>query len=188
MQTVGDGTVTVNIYIETGNKGPVRRRMAGAWLVEYISGSGLPVTRGGLLYADITTENEMALRLLIQAFSILTKTCCVRVFTRCTHILNTMENHWLWQWQKDGWKNAKGRIVGNADLWRKCSDLFEKHMTEWTDAEHSYGQCMTGRIQKEMGRDHVLTAPENYLVVDVPEWNTQCRKRCQDEKRDRRKV
>lgn len=184
MQTVGDGTVTVNIYIETGSKGPVRRRMAGAWLVEYMSKAGKPVTRGGILYADITTENEMALRLLIQAFSILTKSCCIRVFTECAHILHTMQNHWIWQWQKNGWLNAKKKPVGNVDLWQQCSALMEQHITEWTDGEHSYRQCMLGRIQKEMGRDHALTAPENYLMVEVDEWNTRCR----DAKRNGRKV
>lgn len=170
---VDDRAVTVNIYIETGHKGPVRRRMAGAWLVEYILRSGKPVTRGGILYADITAENEMALRLLIQAFSILTKTCCIRVFTECTHILNVMENHWIWQWQKNGWINAKKKTVSNVDLWKKCAELMEPHMTEWTDKEHSYRQCMLGRVQKEMERDHELAAPESYLMVDVPEWNTR---------------
>lgn len=184
MQTVGDGTVTVNIYIETGSKGPVKRRMAGAWLVEYMSKTGKPITRGGILYADITTENELALRLLIQAFSILTKSCCIRVFTECAHILHTMQNHWIWQWQKNGWKNAKDKPVGNMDLWKKCVCLFERHMTEWTDGEHSYRQCMLGRIQKEMGRDHALTASENYLMIEVEEWNTRCR----NAERDRRKV
>lgn len=173
MKTVDDRTVTVNVYIETGHKGPAKRRMAGAWLVEYTLKSGKPVTRGGILYADITTENEMALRLLIQAFSILTKTCYIRVFTECTHILNTMQNHWIWQWQKHGWINAKGKVVSNVDLWKKSAGLMEPHMTEWTDGEHSYRQCMLGRIQKEMDRDHVLTEPENYLAVDVPEWNTR---------------
>ena len=173
MKTVDGGAVTVNIYIETGHKGPAKRRMAGAWLVEYILKSGKPVTRGGILYADITTENEMALWLLVQALSILTKTCCVRVFTECTHILNTMQNHWMWQWQKNGWVNAKGKPVSNMDLWKKCAGLTERHMTEWTDGEHSYRQCMLGQIQKEMDRDHALTAPENYLSVEVPEWSTR---------------
>lgn len=107
MQTVDNREV--NIYIETAFKGPAKRRMAGAWLVEYTLKSGQPVTRGGILYADITTENEMALRLLVQAFSILTKTCCARVFTECTHVLNAMQNHWIWQWEKNGWTNAKER-------------------------------------------------------------------------------
>lgn len=168
-----DRTVTVNIYIETGYKGPARRRMAGAWLVEYILKSGKPVTRGGILYADIMSENELALRLLIQAFSILTKTCCIRVFTECTHILNSMQNHWIWQWQKNGWINAKGKAVSNEYLWKKCAELMEPHMTEWTDGEHSYRQCMLGQIQKEMERDHTVAEQENYLMVDVHEWNTR---------------
>ena len=163
----------VNIYIETAFRGPAKRRMAGGWIAEYIMKSGKPNTRGGILYADITTENEMTLWLLNQAFSSLAKTCCVRVFTECTHVLNTMQNHWLWQWQKSGWINAKGKAVRNVDLWKACAVQLEQHMTEWTDEEHSYRQCMLGRIQKEMDRDHKLTAPENYLVIDVPEWNTR---------------
>ncbi len=165
--------MNVNIYIETACKGPAKRRMAGGWLVEYLLRSGKPVTRGGILYADIITENEMTLRLMKQAFSILTKTCCVRVFTPCTHVLNAMQNHWLWQWQKNGWINAKGKPVCNVDLWQQAAALIEKHITEWTDEEHSYRQCMLGRIQKEMKRDHELGEPENYLAVDVPEWNTR---------------
>lgn len=164
--------MNVNIYIETAYKGPAKRRMAGAWLVEYLLQSGQPVTRGGILYADITTENELALLLLKHAFSILTKTCCVRVFTTCTHVLNTMQNHWLWQWQKNNWKNARGKTVGNADMWMQCAALMEEHITEWTDEEHSYRQCMLCRVQKEMERDHALAEPENYLLIEAPEWNT----------------
>ncbi len=169
--------MNVNIYIETAYSGPAKRRMAGAWLVEYLSKSGKPVTRGGLLYADITTENEMALLLLKHALSILTRTCCVRIFTGCIHILNTMHNHWLWQWQENGWKNAKGKTVGNAFMWKQCAALLERHVAEWTDEAHSYRQCMRGRIRKEMERDHKLKSPENYLVVEVPEWNTGREKR-----------
>lgn len=164
--------MNVNIYIETAYKGPAKRRMTGAWMVEYLLQSGKPVTRGGIIYAEITTENEMELRLLQQAFSILTKTCCVRVFTGCTHVLNTMRNHWLWQWQENNWKNARDKQVGNADLWKAVAALLEKHVTEWTDEEHSYRQCMLGRLQKEMERDHEMKEPENYLLIEAPEWNT----------------
>ena len=123
----------VNIYIETSFTGPAAKRAAGAWIVEYIKLSGETETRGGILYADKTMENELALWLIIRALSILTKTCCVRVFTVCKHILNTMNNHWLTQWQKNSWVNAKGKMVRNAEAWNKCADLFAKHMMEWTD-------------------------------------------------------
>ena len=167
--------MNVSIYIETEYKGPAKRRMAGGYIVEYTRKTGVPETRGGILYADITTENEMALLLLKHAFARLTKTCCVRVFTTCTHVLNTMQNHWLWQWQKNGWRNARGKTVSNGDLWQQCAALMVQHVTEWTEEEHSYRQCMLGRLQKEMKRDHGLSAPENYMLIEVPEWNTGSR-------------
>lgn len=132
----------VNIYIETSFTGPAARRAAGAWIVEYIKASGAIETRGGIMYADKTMENELALYLIIRSVSILTKTCCVRVSTGCRHVLNTMNNHWLPQWQKNSWVNAKGKMVKNAEAWNKCAGLFGKHMMEWTDGCHEYRTCM----------------------------------------------
>lgn len=166
---------TVNIYIETLYKGPAKRRTAGAWLVEYTLKSGQPVTRGGILYTDMATENEMTLMLIRKAFSILTKTCCIRVFTNCQHVLNTMQNHWLWQWQKNSWRNAKDKLVNNADMWRECAMLIEHHMTEWTGEGHSYQRCMQARIQKEAAREHEMKECGCYLEIMVPEWNTEVR-------------
>ncbi len=141
----------VNIYIETSFTGPAAKRAAGAWIVEYIKLSGETETRGGILYADKTMENELALWLIIRALSILTKTCCVRVFTVCKHILNTMNNHWLTQWQKNSWVNAKGKMVRNAEAWNKCADLFAKHMMEWTDDCHTYRICKKNTGFRIMG-------------------------------------
>lgn len=166
-----NNTVRVNIYIETSISGPARKTAAGAWLVEYQLKSGKPVTRGGMIFDYLTTENELVLELIIKAFSILTKTCCVRVFTRCPHILNTMNNHWLWQWQKNGWVNARGKLINHADIWKRCADQLEKHMTEWTDEPHTYSMCMRARINKELAEEHEKKEKEQY--VEVPEWNTR---------------
>lgn len=159
----------VNIYIETSCTGPAKRKAAGAWIVEYQMKSGKPVTRGGIMYDSLTTENELALNLIRKAFSILNKTCQVRVFTKCSHVLNTMNNHWLWQWQKNHWMTAKKKLVRNAEIWKPCAELIEKHMTEWTDENHAYGMCMQARIHKELFVEH--TQPEE--DVPVPEWNTR---------------
>lgn len=73
---------------------------------------------------------------------------------------------------ENGWQNARGKTVGNADLWQQCAALLEKHVTEWTDEEHSYRRCMLGRLQKEMEREHELKETWNYLLIEAPEWNT----------------
>lgn len=167
----------VNIYIETSITGPSSRRAAGAWLVEYIKASGDIETRGGILYADRTMENELALYLIIRSVSILTKTCCVRVFTECRHVLNTMNNHWLPQWQKNGWINKKNKPVRNAEAWEKCAGLFGRHMMEWTDACHEYRICMQDRIRKELRKEHGLPDYGIYVDIVVREWNTKiCRR------------
>lgn len=141
-------------------------------MVEYLSRFNRPITRGGILYADKTTENELALQLIRKAFSILTKTCCATVFTKCGHVLRTMQNHWLWQWRKNGWINAKGKLVRNAVIWEKCAELLEQHMTEWTNEEHTYRKCMQGRIRKELELEHEPPEEGTYVDVPVPEWNT----------------
>ena len=163
--------MNVNIYIETSFKGPATRRAAGAWIVEYIISTGRPVTRGGILYSDGTTENDLALCLIEKAFSILTKTCCAVVFTECGHVLRTMQNHWLAQWQKKGWINAKGKLIRNAEAWNRCALLLEHHMTEWTDRPHEYRQCMQDRLRKELEREHGMPAA-GYVEIETLEWNT----------------
>lgn len=140
----------VNIYIETSLRGPAVRKGAGEWLVEFIRDNGIPETRSGILYKEKTNENALALELLKEAFSILTKSCSVRVNTQCEHILNTMQNHWLPQWKKNGWQNAKGKPVRNMELWQKCSELMENHCTEFGSGQHSYREVMQRDIRKEL--------------------------------------
>lgn len=165
--------MNVNIYIETSFKGPASRRAAGAWIVECITSDGIPNTRGGLIYADRITENDLALGLIEKAFSILTKTCCVVVFTECGHVLRTMQNHWLTQWRKNGWINAKDKLIRNAEAWNRCANLFDNHMTEWTDGWHTYRLEMQRRIRVELELEHAAA----YEEIEVPEWNTPKRRK-----------
>ena len=142
----------VNIYIETSLKGPALRQGAGKWIVEFIRGNGNPETREGILCKEKTTENALALELIRDALSILTKTCSVRVNTQCEHVLNTMRNYWLPQWEKNGWINARGKPVKNAELWQQCSEQFRKHCVEFVSGPHSYRNVMQEDIRREMER------------------------------------
>ena len=140
----------VNIYIETSLRGPAVKKGAGEWIVEFVRGDGVPVTRSGMLRKEKTNQNALALELLKDALSILTKSCSVRVNTQCKHILNTMQNNWLSSWKKNGWQNAKGKTVQNLELWQKCSELMENHCTEFDSGSHSYQIVMQRDIRKEM--------------------------------------
>lgn len=147
----------VNVYIETSVKGPAVREAAGEWLVEYITSTGVPVTRGGILWKEKTTRNAITLELLREALSILKKTCSIRVFTQSEHILNTVNNHRLPQWEKRGWINAKGKPVGNLELWQQVYALMGNHFLEVTSEWHEYQAVMQHDIRKEIKKRHDKT-------------------------------
>ena len=141
----------VTIFIETSFHGPAIKRAAGAWLIEYIKTNGDPETRQGVIFKDKTTENALALELLKVALERLTKPCQIRVNTECDHILNVMQNHWLPQWEKNDWKNAKGKSVKNVELWQQCQELMLKHSICFSSEKNSYRNVMQADIRKELG-------------------------------------
>lgn len=140
----------VTIYIETSFHGPAIRQAAGEWLIEYIKPNGEPETRQGIISKGKTTENALALELLKVALGKLTKPCSIRVNTECDHILNVMRNYWLPQWEKNDWKNSKGKPVKNAELWQQCQELMQKHSISFSNDENSYGNVMRAEIRKEL--------------------------------------
>ena len=144
----------VEAYIETSIKGPAVGEAAGEWLIEYVTGAGVPVTRNGIIWRSKTTENALTLELLIGALSILTKTCSVRVNTPCGHVLNAVNNRWIPQWEKKGWVNAKGDPVKNAELWQQADRLMKNHLVEIYSWNHKYREVMRYDIWKEMKKTH----------------------------------
>lgn len=163
----------VNIYIETSCRGPRARKAAGAWFLEYTRSSGKVETRGEILYADKTTENELSLALVKSAFSRLTKPCYCQVFTECSNVLNTMKNGWMWQWRLNNWITAKGTLAKNAEMWKQCADVMEQHTAQWTSGAHAYRILMQSRLMKELSASHGQPEEGGYVIVPVPEWNTQ---------------
>lgn len=148
----------VTIYTESGVRGPARRSGAGAWLVEYIRKDGTPETRpleaaDGVIYRTDTTQTALELELIIDALSIITKSCSIRLNTQCEQILTVIENDWLNKWEKDGWQNARGKPVANAELWKQLKEYIDVHedfMAE--NGENSYRNIMQMEILKEERR------------------------------------
>lgn len=140
----------VNLYIETTTQRPARCEIAGMWILEYITSTGSPVTRYGILHKRDITNNTITLELLLNAFRRLTKSCSVRVFTQCGHVLGVMQNHYLPVWKKNGWMTAKHAPVKNADLWQQVSEQMEKHYVTVENTEHSYQMYMQEHLQKEL--------------------------------------
>lgn len=132
----------VNIYIETSFQGPARKTAAGMWLIEYIKRNGETKTRQGIVCSTRTTENALALEILTLALDRLTKTCSIRVNTRCEHVLNTIRNFWLPQWEKNDWRNAKNKPVKNVEYWKKIAEAKINHLIIFDDGKNPYKTIM----------------------------------------------
>ena len=145
----------VNLYIETSTKGPAKRKAVGMYLLEFIRENGEPFTRNGMIYMDSTTEDYLVLELLLEALKRITKSCSLAVFTANGHVFNVIKYHRLPQWEKNEWKNAKGKTSNNMLLWQQIKEYMDMHTVNITDADHSYKKFyMKSMIDKELEREH----------------------------------
>ena len=138
----------VTIYLETTIKGPRPRMAVGAYLVEYITSRNEPETRGKILFSERITENALTLSLLSRALDELSKTstCSIRVNTQCEHVSSAVGKGWVEQWKGNGWLNAKGLPVKNAELWQQVSRKMERHLVVFDSWDHSYRNIMRKTI------------------------------------------
>lgn len=143
---------SVTIFIETSIHGPAIRSGSGMYMIEYIKKNGDPETRQGITEVKEATENALALEAMAAALKRLTKSCSIRVNTQCEHILNVMQNHWLQQWKKNDWRNAKGKPIKNVELWQEISDLVDKHAISYGKDPNSYATVMKIEMEKEANR------------------------------------
>lgn len=141
--------IEVKIFIESTWKGPAKRDGVAMWLVECMK-NGEPHTRQGFIHLKDGTEAQGNLMAMINAFHILKKPCSASVFTQCEHILNTIQNHWHIQWQKNDWHNAKGKPVKNVELWKMLMDKTLIHAYAVHRGHHEYTNVMQAEVAKEM--------------------------------------
>ena len=96
------------------------------------------------------TETQGNLMAMINAFYILKKPCRALVFTKCSHILISMQQEWPKEWQESGWINAKGKPVKNAELWKMLIEKGKGHTYTLKDDHHEYENVMQSELRKEL--------------------------------------
>jgi len=79
---------------------------------------------------DDTTNNRMELRAVIEALTLLKRSCTVTVHTDSQYVQKGM-TEWLEGWKQRGWRTASKQAVKNADLWQKLDILSTQHELTW---------------------------------------------------------
>lgn len=73
------------------------------------------------------TQNSNYIQALIDAVSILKRPCMLDIYTSSEYIIEPFKQGWITNWEKNGWKNAKGNEVKNAELWKRAREVLASH-------------------------------------------------------------
>ena len=93
----------------SGNPGP------GGWAFVVSENGEIREYRSG--GDQSTTNNKMELTGAISALSALKEPCRVTLYTDSQYIVNAINQKWLENWKKRGWKKADKSPVLNRELW-----------------------------------------------------------------------
>ena len=112
---------TVHIYTDgacSGNPGP------GGWAASLEFGPHRKELSG---YIAGTTNNRMELFAAISGLGALKEPCNVNLYSDSNYLVQAFNEHWIENWQKNGWKTSGGGKVENQDLWFILSAQAKKH-------------------------------------------------------------
>lgn len=74
-----------------------------------------------------STVNSNILFALETALRILRCSCVLNICTESDYLTAAVRCGWLGKWQQNGWKNAKGQVIGNVEQWRRVTELLAAH-------------------------------------------------------------
>ena len=69
-------------------------------------------------YMPNTTNNRMEIFAVISGLGVLKEPCVVDVYSDSAYTVNAFNEHWIDNWQRNGWMNSKKQPVENSDLWK----------------------------------------------------------------------
>ena len=73
-----------------------------------------------------TTNNRMELTAVTEALKALREPCRVELHSDSQYIVNALNNGWLRDWKRRGWKRRDGALK-NPELWQELDALLETH-------------------------------------------------------------
>lgn len=142
----------LNIYLESGIRGPHRRDGVVGYIIEW------PTEKGSATLTDFekvedASENRATLCGLAAALARIKEKCILNIFTSSNYLYRGFEiEKRVEKWRENGWKTAQGTEVKNKDKWLEvlnlangslcCYRLNEKNeYSEWLARETSKRQA-----------------------------------------------
>lgn len=76
---------------------------------------------------EMTTNNQMELRAVIEGLKALKEPCEVEVYTDSAYVFNAFDQDWISGWILRGWRGANKKPVANQDFWQELLSLTKTH-------------------------------------------------------------
>lgn len=115
---------SVQIYTDGACRGNGKENTIGAYGIVFLYNNTKKEIKKS--FRD-TTNNIMELSAVIDALGMLKESCNVELFSDSAYVINAINQNWLKNWQKNGWKTASKEPVKNKELWEKLIKLIEMH-------------------------------------------------------------
>lgn len=80
---------------------------------------------------EMTTNNRMELRAVVEALSRLKVPCRVLLRVDSAYVMNGFTQGWIERWMKNGWTTGDGKEVANRELWERLIELNARHELSW---------------------------------------------------------
>ena len=78
-----------------------------------------------------TTNNRMELLAVIAGLTQLRMPCRVEIYSDSQYVVKAIEEGWLKNWVREGFREGKRTEVRNIDLWKALLPLLETHETHF---------------------------------------------------------
>lgn len=94
-----------------------------------------------------TTNNQMELTAVIEAFKLLKEPCSVTVYTDSQYVVNAINNKWIDKWVQQNFRTNCGERV-NASLWRELIKVTAPHTCKFVWIRGHNGNVMNEKCDK----------------------------------------
>ena len=111
---------------------------------------GETITLHDFTHVEANKETSETIALLM-AFGHLQRPCDIELYSSTNLAASRLNTGVLHKWKENDWKNSRGDLIKNAELWDKLLEAFEKNVISLVNTRtdhHSYTRWMMDYIEK----------------------------------------
>lgn len=79
----------------------------------------------------VTTNNRMELLAVIVGLECLIEPHEVTIWSDSRYVIDAINEGWLYNWMRKGWKTSSKKLVKNLDLWHRLLKVMKGHNIEF---------------------------------------------------------